>query len=123
MAQEIKPQNITIDRNTGLLRIIWRDGHQSDYPLRWVRANCPCATCREERRAAELNTDPLRLHSGPLPSVEIAGAELVGNYALRPIWGDGHDSGIYPFTLLRVSCPCAECHPAGAPTLLAEAGE
>jgi DUF971 family protein len=118
MAQEIKPQNITIDRTAGLLRIVWRDGHQSDYPLRWVRANCPCATCREERRAAAFNTDPLRLHSGPPPSLEISGAELVGNYALRPIWSDGHDSGIYPFTLLRVSCPCAECNPDGAPALL-----
>jgi DUF971 family protein len=120
MTTGIKPRNITIDRNAGLLRITWPDGHASAYPLHWVRSHCPCATCRETRRAAALETDLLKLHSGPLPSAEIAGAELVGNYAIRLIWKDGHDSGIYPFEALRRSCPCDKCNPAGAPPILAD---
>jgi DUF971 family protein len=31
----------------------------------------------------------------------IASAELVGNYAVRVRWADGHDTGIYDFALLR----------------------
>jgi DUF971 family protein len=113
-----KPANIIIDREAGRLRLTWSDGHVSDYPLRWVRSHCPCATCREERRRAALDTDPLRLHSGPPPSTQVAGAELVGNYALRLRWSDGHDSGIFSFEALRRSCPCKECNPDGAPPFL-----
>ncbi len=65
-----------------------------------------------------MNTDPLRLVTDPVPSTEIAGAEFVGNYAIRFTWQDGHDTGIYAFSALRESCPCAECNPDGPPPLL-----
>lgn len=113
-----RPLNLTVDRSAGTLAVVWRDGHTSQFPLRWLRANCPCATCREERRAAVLAADELRLTSGPQPSVEIAHAELVGNYAVRFEWSDGHGTGIYAFTNLRASCPCSACHPDGPPPLL-----
>ena len=29
----------------------------------------------------------------------------VGNYALQPVWNDGHDSGIYTWEYLRHLCP------------------
>jgi DUF971 family protein len=113
-----RPKNLTVDRPSGVLRVVWHDGHASEYSLRWLRAHCPCATCREERRAVLLNSDPLRLSSGPLPSTEIASAELVGNYAVRFDWSDGHNTGIYVFSALRDSCPCAVCNPNGPPPLL-----
>ncbi|HXF61672.1 MAG TPA: DUF971 domain-containing protein [Caldilineaceae bacterium] len=112
-----RPQDITVDRAAATLRITWQDGHLSVYPLRWLRANCPCATCREERRAA-LAADPLRLTTTPPPSLEITGAELVGNYAVRFDWRDGHGAGIYVFAALRASCPCSQCNPEGPPPLL-----
>ena len=65
-----------------------------------------------------MNDDPLKLMSGPLPSNEIANAELVGNYAVRFDWSDGHSTGIYGFSTLRSSCPCPECSPDGPPPLL-----
>jgi DUF971 family protein len=100
------------------MNVVWNDGHHSAYALRWLRANCPCATCREERREAAMNTDPLRLITNPVPSTEIAGAEFVGNYAIRFTWQDGHGTGIYAFSALRDSCPCPECNPDGPPPLL-----
>lgn len=109
---------MAIDRHAGLLNVTWMDEHASAYPLRWVRANCPCATCREERRNAALNTDLLKLIAGPPPSIQVDGAELVGNYALRVRWSDGHDTGIYAFTALRVCCPCLMCNPNGTPPLM-----
>ncbi len=113
-----KPRDIAIDRAASHLTITWTDNHHSEYALRWLRANCPCATCREERRSAALETDFLKLASGPLPSIQIAGAELVGNYAIRLKWTDNHDTGIYTFGLLRASCPCRQCHPEGVVPLL-----
>lgn len=105
MISSSRPKNITIDRAAGRLNIIWADDMSSSFELRWLRANCPCATCRERRREAELATATLTLHAGPRvdPSIEIAGAELVGNYAIRLQWTDGHDTGIYGFSSLRAS--------------------
>jgi DUF971 family protein len=115
---QTRPKTITVDRAARELKIIWGDDHQSVYALRWLRAVCPCAACREERHAAAINTDPLRLISGAPPSTEIAGAELVGNYAVRFEWTDGHGTGIYPFARLRACCPCSVCNPDGPPPLL-----
>ncbi len=97
----MRPQRITIDREVGVLYTNWADGLEGKYPLRWVRANCPCATCREERREAAAEEDLLKLSAGPLPSTKIKSAELVGNYAVRLEWTDGHGSGIYAFSALR----------------------
>jgi len=113
-----RPQDLTVDRAAGTLTVLWQGGHRSTYPLRWLRANCPCATCREQRREAALQVDTLTLSAGPPPSTEIINAELVGNYAVRFTWADGHDTGIYVFSALRQSCPCADCNPSGPPPLL-----
>jgi len=120
MALETQPQHITIDRTAGLMVVTWRDGHHSEYALTWLRAHCPCATCREERREAVLAADPLRLTPTPAPSSEVVDAEFVGHYAIRFTWGDGHIAGIFPFSALRASCSCAECNPEGPPPLVSD---
>ena len=40
----------------------------------------------------------------------------VGRYALQPFWADGHQTGFYPFTLLRSLCPCPACRAAATTT-------
>lgn len=112
-----RPQKLTVDRAAGLLGIRWADDHESSYRLVWLRLVCPCATCAEEKRSTA--TDPLRLVAGPKPSANVTGAELVGNYAVRIAWADGHDGGIYAFAGLRASCPCPLCHTTEPTHLLA----
>ncbi len=121
MNQQIKPKDITIDRAAGALQITWLDDVTSRFELRWLRANCPCATCKEARRQARLETNTLTLSTGPKvePSTEIAGAELVGNYAIRLQWTDGHETGIFGFKSLRASSD-PERSPAGASELIFE---
>ncbi len=114
---QTRPVNITIEREIGMLEIAWQDGQQSAYPLRWLRANCPCATCSEERAEAALETNLLRLTPGPPPSTEIADADLVGNYAIRLEWRDGHATGIYTFALLRAAAESAHFDPEQLPPL------
>jgi DUF971 family protein len=103
-----RPLGVTIDRPSQSMQVRWADGHESTYRLAWLRQICPCATCMDERRSAE--DDPLRLHSGPLPSAVVEGVEGMGNYALRFTWADGHGNGIYTFASLRASCPCPACN-------------
>jgi len=102
-----RPQKLAVDRTAGLFTVRWADGHESSYRLGWLRSVCPCASCAEEKRSA--NADPLRLITGPPPSAGVTSAELVGNYAVRVVWADGHDGGIYGFSSLRASCPCPLC--------------
>ncbi|MCB0045828.1 MAG: DUF971 domain-containing protein [Caldilineaceae bacterium] len=108
-----RPQSITVDRPSAQLQIVWQDGKTSAYPLRWLRKYCPCATCGEERGAP--NSDPLRLNAGPPPSTEIANAELVGNYAVRFDWTDGHGAGIYTFAALRSASEAGDFEPEKLP--------
>jgi DUF971 family protein len=91
----IRPTNIVLDRTRKELRISWNDGHESMYSFEFLRANCPCAECKTTRE----NPDPLRF----LPALDtnVESAQLVGNYALNIIWGDGHRYGIYSWELLR----------------------
>ena len=114
----MRPTQITIDRAAGVMQVTWQDNHHSAFSLAWLRGNCPCATCREERRAAAENSNPLRLVSTPPPSTAVTEAEFVGHYAIRLTWGDSHATGIYPFSGLRACCPCIECNPDGPPPLV-----
>ena len=117
-----KPRNLKVDRAAGTLDVLWADGHVSVFALSWLRANCPCATCREARRKAIAPTADLdmelSLSSGPKYSDQVVSAEFVGGYAIRITWADGHDTGIYAFTSLRASCPCDQCNPDGPPPLI-----
>ena len=38
---------------------------------------------------------------------QLESIQLVGLYAIRPTWADGHDTGIYAFDRLRALAPAA----------------
>jgi len=93
-------------KKTEKLEIDWADGERAVFPIAFLRGRCPCAQCREERDKQRKNKSLLRVlsgdHSTPLAVVD---AELVGNYAIRIDWSDGHASGIYSFQYLREIWP------------------
>lgn len=106
-SNEFKPVDLHLDRREGL-KIKWADGHQSHYPLAYLRKRCPCATCRTERESEQ--PKPASLSLTILPSnidqaTVFADAKLVGNYAIQITWADGHSTGIYDFRYLRVISP------------------
>jgi DUF971 family protein len=86
------------------LRIVWRDGHRSEFEPRLLRVNCRCAGCVDEYTGRPL-LDPARV----APDVYPLAINRVGRYALQFDWSDGHTTGIYPFELLRELCRCAVC--------------
>jgi DUF971 family protein len=98
------PLDIAIDLKQSEVRIKWQDGRTSVYALDFLRKNCPCALCEEERNQAE--TTPLYVMSPDLANAvgELdpnRPAEKVGQYALQFFWADGHRSGIYTYAYLR----------------------
>jgi DUF971 family protein len=105
MDDRTTPMKIHADRTAGTLDIDWADGHHTTHvghDLRWL---CPCAFCRGEAGL------PGWLDTSPTLTAEqtrLVDVHIVGSYALAPTWGDGHQTGYYPYTLLRERCPCAE---------------
>jgi len=99
----VKPRKLDLDRERGLT-VTWSDGRVSIYPIAYLRKMSPSAEARELRENLEQN--PLAVlpasatssDSGPLRA---EGAELVGNYAVRLRFSDGHDTGIYSWAYLR----------------------
>ncbi len=104
--QYIEPEEIEVDREKGQLRIKWNDTHEgfSNFvPLRW---NCPCAACKGEMgqpgRLEFINT--LKPEETQMERLE-----AVGLYALKPVWKDGHETGLYTYEHLRDLCQCPQC--------------
>ncbi len=96
----------TIKRiSTESIDIQWSDGHHSVFANRYLRDNCPCASCREGKPKFKL---PMAGGS-ELHAVQIG---VVGRYAISIQWSDGHDTGIYSYDTLRQLCPCAVCLPS-----------
>lgn len=97
----VRPQAIALDRSKEL-RITWSDGVVSLYPLAELRRACPCAGCRQQREETSRSALPVAAEPGMQRDMATAETvELVGHYALRIRWKDGHDTGIYDFARLR----------------------
>ncbi len=81
------------------LAIKWDDGSESFVRLETLRRHCPCAGCQGERDVLG------NLYKGPEKPLTPDAFQLrrlvpVGGYALQPVWGDGHATGIYSFDYL-----------------------
>ena len=88
-----KPEKILFGKN---LYILWKDGKESNYDFLNLRDACPCANCVDEISGIKtLNKDSIPLN------IFAKNCEYVGNYALRIYWSDGHNTGLYNFSLLR----------------------
>ena len=94
----IVPEDIQVAG--GELAIRWSDGEESYLPLETLRRACPCAGCQGEPDALG-HVDRPHVSYDPARSFHLQGTHLVGGYALQPVWGDGHATGLYSFDLLR----------------------
>jgi len=94
-------------RGARTTEIDWGDGHKSVYPHAILRGYCPCAGCQGHEPT-------IRFVEASDAQLEIEDFEVVGNYALRLQWFDGHGSGLYSYKYLRSLCHCATCRPDAA---------
>jgi DUF971 family protein len=96
------PKRIDLKKDHGQT-VEWSDGTRSEYPIGYLRRMSPSADARQLRQEQQRN--PLTVlpssagrASGPLRAES---AEMVGNYAIRIRFSDGHDTGIYSWAYLR----------------------
>ena len=77
------------------VQIRWSDGRTCHFPYRYLRLQCACASCIEEMTGRKL----LNVTSVP-DDIIVVDYITVGKYALQFLWSDGHETGIYPYTML-----------------------
>jgi DUF971 family protein len=82
------------------LAIKWDNGSESFIKLETMRRACPCAGCQGEMDVLG------NLYKGPEKPMTPESFQLerlvpVGGYALQPVWGDGHSTGLYSFEYLK----------------------
>jgi DUF971 family protein len=98
---EPPPRALHLDRQRGL-HVTFHDGTAAFLSIALLRRMSPSAEARAEREAMAKNPlhvlSPRHAGAGPLAATT---AELVGNYAVRIRFNDGHDTGLYGWKLLR----------------------
>jgi DUF971 family protein len=96
-----EPRKLDLKKDRGLT-VEWSDGATSYYSIAYLRKMSPSAEARQLRE--EMASNPLTVlpsrggASGPLVALD---AELVGNYALRIRFSDGHQTGLFTWDYLR----------------------
>ena len=125
---DVSPIKLDLKRDARL-RIEWNDGRETTATVGLLRQLCPCAMCKiardgvdphqlmrratpeemeamgeappkPKKRSMKLNVVPSSLAADERP-VTVDKAEMIGNYALKLFFTDGHSSGIYTWPSLR----------------------
>ena len=97
MQQTFHP--ISVQKIGDELAIAWSDGLESYFPIEMLRKNCPCAGCTGEPDVMGSVVKPKKnLSAG---SFDLVSWETIGGYAIKPHWGDGHNTGLYSYAFLR----------------------
>jgi DUF971 family protein len=96
MSETPIPTAITVHKSSRTLELSY--GEQSyQLPFEFLRVYSPSAEVRGHGAGQEV------LQTGKR-NIEIETIEQVGHYAIRPLFSDGHDSGIYTWDLLHSFC-------------------
>jgi DUF971 family protein len=91
------PTEIKLHQKSRLLEIGFPDGSAFKLPYEFLRVYSPSAEVRGHGPGQEV------LQTGKR-EVVITAMEPVGNYAVKPTFSDGHDTGIYSWDLLHHLC-------------------
>src|SRR5690242_17721732 len=86
-----KPATVKVHVSSGAgVDITWSDGHASHYEFAYLRDECPCATCNDEREkkrqlsgATAASTSSAAALPMFKPKARAQSATAVGNYAIQ----------------------------------------
>lgn len=87
------PTDITVHSASRVLELTYEDGRRFRLPFEFLRVYSPSAEVRGHGPGQET------LQVGKR-EVLITGVEPVGHYAVKPVFSDGHDSGIFSWDYL-----------------------
>lgn len=87
------PTDITLHQASRILEIAFSDGRRFRLPCEFLRVHSPSAEVRGHGPGQEV------LQAGKR-EVDIVALEPVGTYALKLVFSDGHDTGLYAWDYL-----------------------
>ncbi|MSR33813.1 MAG: DUF971 domain-containing protein [Phycisphaerales bacterium] len=96
---EPPPLALHLEKCKGLT-VTWRDGSKGFINLVTLRRMSQSADARQDRESQSTNPLHILKHSSAEPLTALT-AELVGNYAVRIRFSDGHDTGLFSWLYLR----------------------
>lgn len=86
------PEEIRYNNSSRTLIVVFGNDERFELPAEYLRVYSPSAEVRG-------HGGPIRLVTGKA-AVGIKAIEPIGNYAVRLVFDDGHDSGLYSWNLL-----------------------
>ncbi len=87
------PSEIKLHQKSRVLELIYENSESFRLDFEFLRVYTPSAEARGHGPGQET------LQTGKR-NVDITSLEAVGSYALRPVFSDGHDSGLYSWDML-----------------------
>lgn len=87
-----KPVGVKAPHGSPWFEISWDDGVTHKLSNAVLRGYCPCAGCQG-------HSATIQYVSGR--DTDLTDIEQVGNYALKLVWSDGHNTGLYSFPYLH----------------------
>ncbi|MFZ9501699.1 MAG: gamma-butyrobetaine hydroxylase-like domain-containing protein [Beijerinckiaceae bacterium] len=94
MSDQSWPTELRLSRERRMLTVAFDDGARFELAAELLRVMSPSAEVQG-------HTEAERKTVGGKRNVEIIRVEPVGNYAVRLVFDDMHDSGIFSWSLLR----------------------
>lgn len=88
------PSNIVLHKKSRELELSYEDGVVARLPFEFLRVYSPSAEVKGHAPGQEV------LQVGK-KNVDVTGLEPMGNYALKIVYSDGHDSGLYSWDYLE----------------------
>ena len=93
------PKTIKL-KDKSSLEINWEDETVGRIGLKYLRDECPCATCKGETVLLKTYRPPAKKMITPEMFL-VKNIETVGEYAIQITWKDGHNTGIYTYEYLQ----------------------
>ncbi|SMC38195.1 gamma-butyrobetaine hydroxylase-like domain-containing protein [Polynucleobacter kasalickyi] len=87
------PENLVVHQKSKVLELTYADQNKYLLPFEFLRVHSPSAEVRGHGPGQEV------LQTGKR-NVSILSLEPVGNYAIKPTFTDGHDSGLFTWEYL-----------------------
>jgi len=91
------PSEIKLHQKSRILELAYENDERYELSFEFLRVFTPSAEARGHGPGQET------LQVGKR-DVDILSLEAVGNYAIKPAFSDGHDSGLYSWDLLHNLC-------------------
>jgi len=91
------PTEIKLHQKSRILELVFENGDRFELTYEFLRVFTPSA----EARGHGVGQETLQVGKR---DVDILRIEPVGNYAIKPVFSDGHESGLYSWDILHTLC-------------------